>query len=201
MGGIVKAATGLISGDYGGGGIDAGVAAQMQSGREAQGQMRQMWDKQQQMAQPWLNQGQAALTSLGSNDFMKNWQADPGYQFRMNEGLKATQGSMAARGLGQSGAALKALQNYGQNQASQEFGNVYNREYGRLSGLAGIGMNALNGLSVASQNYGNQMANITTGMGNAQAAGAMAHAQGQQSMMSGLMNLGGMALGGYLGKK
>lgn len=195
MGGLIKA----ITGDYGGGNIDAGVAAQMQAGREAQQQMREMWQQQQQMAQPWMDTGKTALSSLASGDFMKNWQADPGYQFSLDQGLKSIQGSAAARGLNQSGATLKALQNYGQNAAAQQYGDIYNREYGRISGLAGLGMNALNGLNNASQNFGNQMANITTGMGNAQAAGQMAHAQGQQGIANSWMNLGGMALGGYLG--
>ena len=54
---------------------------------------------------------------------------DPGYQFRLQQGMDAAMGSQAARGLSQSGGALKELQNYGQGLASQEYGNVYNRQY------------------------------------------------------------------------
>lgn len=199
MGGLVSAATNLVTGNYGQANIDAGVAAQERAAARAQQQLGDIWKQQQGYAQPWLDTGKSALNSLASGDFMKNWQADPGYQFSLNQGLKSVQGSAAARGLNQSGATLKALQNYGQNAAAQQYDTVYNRNYQRQSGLAGLGMSALSGLNGAAQNYGNQMAGITTGMGNAQAAGQMAQAQGQQNMTNSWMNLGGMALGGYLG--
>jgi len=52
---------------------------------------------------------------------------DPGYAFRLSEGQKAIDRSAAARGGLQSGAALKAAAEYGQNMGSQEYGNAYNR--------------------------------------------------------------------------
>lgn len=54
-------------------------------------------------------------------------QADPGYQFRLQEGLKALDRQAAARGGLISGAALKASQRYGQDLASQEYGAAYGR--------------------------------------------------------------------------
>jgi hypothetical protein len=54
-------------------------------------------------------------------------QADPGYQFRLSEGLKALDRQAAARGGLISGGALKASQRYGQDMASQEYGQAYNR--------------------------------------------------------------------------
>jgi hypothetical protein len=56
---------------------------------------------------------------------------DPGYAFRMQEGMKAINASAAAKGGLQSGAALKAAQQYGQGLASQEYGQSYNRALGR----------------------------------------------------------------------
>jgi len=52
---------------------------------------------------------------------------DPGYQFRLNEGQRALQNSGAARGTLRSGAMMSDLLNYGQQAASQEYQNVYNR--------------------------------------------------------------------------
>ena len=52
---------------------------------------------------------------------------DPGYGFRMSEGLKAVDRQAAARGGLISGNALKASQAYGQDMASQEYGNAFNR--------------------------------------------------------------------------
>lgn len=54
--------------------------------------------------------------------------ADPSYQFRFDQGQGALQNTMAARGMLRSGAAAKALVDYGQNAASQEYGNVYARK-------------------------------------------------------------------------
>jgi hypothetical protein len=64
---------------------------------------------------------------------------DPGYQFRLQQGMDALEHSKAAQGLLRGGGTLKGLQEYGQNYASQEFQNVYNRslaEYDRNFGAA-----------------------------------------------------------------
>lgn len=74
---------------------------------------------------------------------------DPSYQFRLNEGLGAVQQASANQGNLLSGATLKALNNYAQDYASQEYHNAYNRfnadqtnQYNRLSNLIGMGQNA-----------------------------------------------------------
>lgn len=52
---------------------------------------------------------------------------DPGYQFRLDQGNKALQNSAAAKGTLLTGGTVKAAQDYGQNAASAEYGNVFNR--------------------------------------------------------------------------
>lgn len=52
---------------------------------------------------------------------------DPGFQFRMDQGRKALEASAAGKGVLRSGGTLKDLLSYGQNFASQEYGNVFNR--------------------------------------------------------------------------
>lgn len=52
---------------------------------------------------------------------------DPGYQFRVSEGMKALERSAAAKGTLISGGQFKAAQQYGQNLASQEYQNAYER--------------------------------------------------------------------------
>lgn len=54
--------------------------------------------------------------------------ADPGYQFRLDEGLRALNMSASARGTLKTGGALKDAENYGQNLGSQEYANVFNRD-------------------------------------------------------------------------
>jgi hypothetical protein len=54
-------------------------------------------------------------------------QSTPGYQFTLNQGLKSTQNSAAARGLGTSGAALKGASTYATGLADSTYNDVYNR--------------------------------------------------------------------------
>lgn len=56
---------------------------------------------------------------------------DPGYQFRVQQGMKALEGSAAARGGLLSGSTARGITNYGQQAASQEYGAAYNRALGR----------------------------------------------------------------------
>lgn len=147
------------------------------------------------------------LRDFGPQDF----QADPGYSFRMSEGLKALDRQAAARGGLISGAALKAAQGYGQNLASEEYQNAFNRyqanrgsRYGMLSGQQGVGQAATNALGAAGQNYANQAGEAYMGAGNARASGYIGQANawggalnnlGQVGMMYGMGGFGGG--GGY----
>lgn len=74
---------------------------------------------------------------------------DPGYQFRLKQGMDALNASLAAQGLGQSGQALRAAQEYGQNFAQNEYGNAYDRwlqQNQQLGNLGGQGMQAATGI-------------------------------------------------------
>ena len=108
---------------------------------------------------------------------------DPSYKFRLNEGLNSVQSGAAAQGGLLSGATQKALANYGQEFASQEYGNAFNRfsadqtnQYNRLANLVGVGQNA----AVQTGNTGLQtsqaITNNTMAGANAQAAGTIASA-------------------------
>lgn len=66
-------------------------------------------------------------------------EADPGYQFRLSQGEKALQGSAAAKGVLRTGGTLKDILGYGQQFASQEYSNVFDRaltEFGTNYGTA-----------------------------------------------------------------
>ena len=122
-----------------------------------------------------------AAFRFGAGDY----QADPGYAFRLAEGQKVLDRQAAARGGLISGGALRAAQRYGQEMGSQEFGNAYNRAltgyntdvarenqlYNRQAALAGIGQTATNLVGQAGQNYATNVGNLMTGAGAAQAAG------------------------------
>ena len=106
-----------------------------------------------------------AGTQNGTPDF-SSFYASPGYQFRLQEGMKAIQNSAAARGGLRSGATMKSLNNYAQGEASQEYGNEWNR----LAGLAGVGQTATGSTAQAGANYANGAANAYTNAGNARAS-------------------------------
>ena len=58
---------------------------------------------------------------------MADVEADPGYQFRRDEGLKAILNSQAARGMARGGSALKGMARWNQGHASEEYDRVYGR--------------------------------------------------------------------------
>lgn len=53
--------------------------------------------------------------------------ADPGYQFRMSQGLKALEATKAGAGKYLTGETMRDVMTYGQGMGSQEYGNVFNR--------------------------------------------------------------------------
>ena len=125
--------------------------------------------------------GDAASAGYGNllRDFSAaDFQADPGYAFRLSEGLKGLDRQAAARGGLISGAALKAAQRYGQDVASNEYQNAYNRynqnrsqRYQMLTGQQTAGANATNAQNQSSQNYANAAGDAYMQAGNARASG------------------------------
>lgn len=116
--------------------------------------------------------GQYANAQFTPEAFAAN--QDPGYGFRMREGLKAVDAQAAARGGLISGAALKASQRFGQDMASQEYQNAFNRyQTSRQATLApyqqlqGTGMQAAGGLSNAAGGYGTNALGAYGGYGSA----------------------------------
>lgn len=112
---------------------------------------------------------------FGLNDF----QQDPGYQFRLQEGEAALRRAAAASGNAYSGSQLKALARFNSGLADQEYGDAYNRfntdqsaRFNRLASLAGIGQTATNQVqSAGSSAYGNI---ASLGAANAAALGRSA---------------------------
>jgi hypothetical protein len=108
---------------------------------------------------------------------------DPGYAFRMSEGMKALDRSAAARGGLLSGSTLKGAQRFGQDLGSQEYQNAFNRyqtsrtntlnPFASLSGLAQSSANTLTG---AAGQLGGQIGSNIIGAGNAMAAGQVGSA-------------------------
>lgn len=191
IGGALGSVTdGLGVTNYAGG---RAVDAQTNAANQANATQRYIFDTQRADSQPWLQAGTGALSQLSNNSFMNNWQQDPGYQFRMAEGMKAINAAGSARGSAMGGAAMKELTRYGQDFASNEYDKVYNRNSSRLSSLAGIGQAANAQNAASGQNYGNQVSANQIGVGNANAASQM----GQANRMAGTIGAGAGAAGAY----
>lgn len=149
-----------------------------------------------------------ALLSKGLSDgsltrafSASDFNADPGYAFRKQQGMDGIQSSAAASGGLLSGATLKALNNYNSDLASQEyqaaynrFGNDQNNAYSRLMGATQLGMNASNNLSnLAYNNASNIAGNQTTLsqlLGQGLLGSANANANGIWSSADALANAG-----------
>jgi len=175
---------------------NAALSSQSQGTNQANNVLSSELKNQQGYLQPWQDAGSNALSTLtgGSSSIMNNWQQDPGYQFRMQEGQNAINNGMAARGLGNSGAALKALTNYNQNLASSEYDKIYNRKYANLSQLAGYGQDATNSLVNSSANYGNTVSGNYTGLANANAAAQISQSNRNAQLIGQGLGAGAMLL-------
>lgn len=201
--GLIGAGLNAVSGLVGANASKNAANTQAQSAANALALEKQMFDKQVELQQPWHDTGVSGLnmlsqylglkpsdgsagTSYGSlmKPFsMADYQADPGYGFRMQQGNQALDRSAAARGGLLSGRAAKDTLNYSQGLASQEYGNAYNRyntnqtnQYNRLASTAGLGQTAASTIGNAAQSYGNNAANLITSSGAAQAAGQVGSA-------------------------
>ena len=101
-----------------------------------------------------------------------NFQTDPGYQFRFEEGQRALDRGAAARGgLLSGGYGRKAIR-YGQGFASNEYTNVYNR----IANIAGMGQTANQFAGNAAMMGGQMMGAGALNAGTASAYGAQGSA-------------------------
>jgi len=174
-------------------GIDAQAAA-TQRGIDAQ---ERMFERQNELQEPFRQAGIGALNKLiPMSDYTKfgmdQFQADPGYGFRLSEGMKALDRTAAARGGLLSGSTLKGAQRYGQEMGSQEYMNAFNRyqternaQLNPLQSLAGLGQTSTNALSGMAGQMGQ---NYATGYGNI-----------GQAMATGYGNIGQARASGYVG--
>lgn len=179
----------------------ASKAGQAQAGaaREAAQLQNEQYYQTREDQMPWLKAGERALGKLeGAVDYtpfgMNQFNADPGYAFRLAEGQKALERSAAARGGLMSGGTGKALTRYGQEMGSQEYMNAFNRyqteraaKLQPLQSLAGVGQTTATTLGQAGQT-------TASNVGEALTSGAAARASGYVGQANAL----NQGLGTYL---
>jgi len=120
----------------------------------------------------------------------------PGYQFTLNQGMKGTQNSYAAQGLGSSGAALKGAADYStglaQSTYNQQLSNylTQNKQTAELLlSPAQLGESAASSLANAATGTSSGVASTISGTGNALAGGASGVANSVSSGLSSAMQL------------
>lgn len=136
------------------------------------------------------------LTQLfGPEQFKANM--DPGYQWRLQQGAQGVMNQAATAGSSLSGPALKALLEYNQGAASQEYSNAFNRFetqqgniFQRLSSIAGLGQNAAAGVGNQAVTTGANIGANIVGGANAAAAGQVGQANAWGGALSDLSNIG-----------
>ena len=203
---ITKATDGLGLTDSGAG--DRANAAQAAAMREANETLKQNYAEAKDRYSPYSEQGARSFSDLANMTAqderfstadnpmrdhngvfsMADFEKDPGYQFQMEEGMKAINRGAAAGGGRGGGATMKALARFGQGLASQEYGNAYNRfnqdyqnsynrfnqdqstQYGRMSDLVNYGQNANNMITNAGSQTAMGVSQNQMGLGNARAA-------------------------------
>jgi hypothetical protein len=216
---IIAAGIGAVAA-VGGGVIAASGAkkaanTQAQAAQDANAAQERMFAEQNRLQEPFRQGGLTAQNeimqllgiggdkaaagygSLGKSFGMADFEQDPGYGFRQSEGLKALERSAAARGNLLSGSTLKGVQRFGQDLASQEYQNAFNRyqversaKLNPLQSLMGSGQSATNVMTAAAGQAGqNQAANLYNA-GQARASGYVGQAN---ALSTALGQVGGIA--------
>ena len=189
----ISAGTYLMAGTALVGALSAksGADTQAAAARRAADLQKEQYDQTRADQAPYREAGVRALGKFESlADYtpfsMNAFTQDPGYGFRLKQGMNALNNQAAARGGLISGNALKAATSFGQDMGSQEYQNAFNRyqteRQATLSPymtLAGYGQNA----NTLSANAG---ANYATNAGNLMTSGAAAQAAGNMGMANAL---------------
>jgi hypothetical protein len=186
--------------------------AQKQAADQSAEVQREIFQKQTELAEPFR---QAGITS--QNELMRllgiggdataadygmltrgyrpeDLSMDPGYAFRLSEGQKALERSAAARGGLLSGSMLKGTQRFGQDLASQEYMNAFNRAQAQLGTRLGALGSLYGAGQAATQQVAGQAGQYGENVGNLLMAGGAARASGYAGMGNAL----NQALGTYL---
>ena len=177
--------SGFIAGSVISGGASyLGAKEQAKSTDRATEEGRRQFERQVELQRPFREGGIQALNKLipmamNYKPFsLKDFEVDPGYEFRRREGLRAIENSALASGMGRSGSTLRGLTRYGQELGSEEFMNAFNRyqtnrsaEMNPLLSLAGAAQTSSNTLSDAAGRLGEQIGSNLIQGGVARASG------------------------------
>ena len=203
MAGWMAAAT-VASAVIGSSASRSAAKAQAGAADRAADLQREQFDRQVELQAPFREAGVRALPELETASRytpfgMKQFTADPGYNFRLAEGQKALDRQAAARGGLISGAALRGAQRYGQEMGSQEYTNAFNRyqterqaRLNPLQSLAGMAQTSVGQLGQAGQTMASNVGEAGMQAANARASGYLG---GANALSQGLSQYMGYSQG------
>ncbi len=199
--------------------------AQQQAADQAAQLQREIFQKQTELQEPFRQAGISSqnelmrLLGIGGDaaaaDYgmltrqfgEKDLQMDPGYGFRLREGEKALERMQAARGNLLSGGAIKAGQRFGQDLASQEYMNAFNRaqaqlgtRLGTLGSLYGAGQAAAQQVAGQAGQMGANVGDLMTQAGQARASGYLGQANALNQALGGVSGAFGQYYGSGLSR-
>jgi hypothetical protein len=204
----------------------ASAAAQREAADKSIAAQREMFDIGRADLAPYREGGVAAQNQLRSflgiggdatapgygkytKDFgMSDFTTDPGYQFRLDQGLRAINASAAAKGMGMAGANIKGAAEYGQNLASNEYQNAFNRyqtnraaQLDPLFKLYSGGQASAAGSAAQAQalgqNLGSTYTNLGQGIAQADVAAGNAQASGYLNSANAVTNALNQGMSSY----
>jgi hypothetical protein len=211
----VVGGTTLVSGKMQADAAKKAAGTQAAAADRAMAQEREMYDISREDLAPYRETGYTALqditkrmplfTSQFGDEQMAQY-LDPSMEFRRRLGEQTTARMLNVGGGAISGNTLRGLEDYGQNLASTEYGNAFNRFqnertniYNTLANIAGMGQQAVNTGVTAGQNFAGSQSGLITGQAAAQAAGQVGAANAYSGALG---NIGNYAmLNSFLGKQ
>jgi len=199
MAGWVAAAT-VASAAIGSAASRSASKAQERAAAQGDAAQERMFNRQVELQEPFRQAGVNALPELVEASRytpfgMEQFQQDPGYGFRLKEGLRALESSAAARGGLLSGNQMRGVTRFGQELGSQEYTNAFNRYQAEraarlnpLQSLAGMGQSNAATMAQQAGQYGQNLAQGAATMGNIRASGYMNTANALTGGLSSYMN-------------
>ena len=204
----------LLGGLISSSGAQSAAGTQAAAADRAAALQKEMFDEQKRLSEPYRQAGLTGqnrlmeMLGLGGDtgaagygryakDFsMQDYQQDPGYAFRLSEGLKQLGSQARAQGGAGGGRTMMGIQNYAQGLASQEYGNAFNRyqtnranQLQPLGSLMSSGQAAAAGQAAQAGQYGVNAGNLMGQAGQSIAAGQMGSAN---TMGNALASMGSM---------
>lgn len=201
----------------------------LEAGKKALGELQDYVGRNKSYDDVWGRRYDQAYQNgqLTGGMSLADFQADPSYQWRKQQGMDGIQAQAAAGGGLLSGATLKALNEYNSNLASQEYANAYarhdneqnqlanvlnngrtqdyslfnnedTRQYNQLANLAGVGQQTATTLGTFGAQNAANIGNAYTNAANARANGVVGAANARQQGMGNLFNLGVRVAGMFI---